>query len=177
MEGGRCCSELTDVSGWDSGRSAGSSPSRWKHEKASSFHQVAPVVFTVYGLSFSACLIPLVSINTCFKLLVNKTEHRYECVIKRWENGLLAPGGLCFLVTFAYFVTLRATRKYLLTLKTVKLKKYCLYNTFKAFYFQTFSLHNFTIYATWETAMNFQNKSNYFEEDHGQKHHLWIVFH
>lgn len=55
--------------------------------ECSSFHQVAPLVFTVYGLSSSACLIPLVRINTCFKLLVNKTEHRYECVIKRWENG------------------------------------------------------------------------------------------
>lgn len=33
--------------------------------------------------SSSACLIPLVFINTSFKLLVNKTEHRYECVIKR----------------------------------------------------------------------------------------------
>lgn len=51
--------------------------------EASSFHQMAPLVFTVYGLSPSACLIPLVLINTCFKLLVNKTEHRYECVIKR----------------------------------------------------------------------------------------------
>lgn len=51
--------------------------------ECSSFHQVAPLVFTVYGLSSSACLIPLVRINTCFKLLVNKTEHRYECVIKR----------------------------------------------------------------------------------------------
>lgn len=55
--------------------------------ECSSFHQVAPLVFTVYGLSSSACLIPLVRIDTCFKLLVNKTEHRYECVIKRWENG------------------------------------------------------------------------------------------
>lgn len=51
-----------------------------------SFQQMAPLVFTVYGLSPSACLIPLVVINTCFKLLVNKTEHRYECVIKRREN-------------------------------------------------------------------------------------------
>lgn len=74
----------------------------WKHEKASSFHQVAPVVFTVYGLSSSACLIPLVFINTCFELLVNKTEHRYECVIKRWENGL------CWLqVVFVFMSHLR----------------------------------------------------------------------
>lgn len=66
----------------------------WKGLRFSSFHQVAPLVFTVYGLSSSACLIPLVLINTCFKLLVNKTEHRYECVIKRWKNGL------CLIVVF-----------------------------------------------------------------------------
>lgn len=63
------------------------SPTATPAAECSSFHQVAPLVFTVYGLSSSACLIPLVRINTCFKLLVNKTEHRYECVIKRWENG------------------------------------------------------------------------------------------
>lgn len=37
--------------------------------------------------TFTLCLVPLVLINTCFELLVNKTEHRYECVIKRWEDG------------------------------------------------------------------------------------------
>ena len=48
-----------------------------------------------YGLSTSACLISLVLINTCFKLLVNKTEHRYECVIKRWEKRIPSLSSDC----------------------------------------------------------------------------------
>jgi len=39
-----------------------------------SFNQAAPSAFTVYGLSPSACLIPLVLINTCFKLLVKQNR-------------------------------------------------------------------------------------------------------
>lgn len=53
-------------------------PSRWRLHSS---------LYNDFHPPCSPRLIPLVIINTCFKLLVNKTEHRYECVIKRWENG------------------------------------------------------------------------------------------
>ncbi len=73
--------------------------------ESSSFLQMAPLVFTVYGLSPFACLIPLVFINTRFKLLVNKTEHRYECVIKDEKMGPLASvWSLCVVCQYVFFI-------------------------------------------------------------------------
>lgn len=51
------------------------------------------------GLSTSACLISLVLIKTCFKLLVNKTEHRYVLLKDEKPEPASVLCFLCCLLT------------------------------------------------------------------------------
>lgn len=76
-----------DLFSWSVSRGAGGGGHEEREAHLSS-SSLLPALLHLWGLglSTSACLISLVLIKTCFKLLVNKTEHRYECVIKRREK-------------------------------------------------------------------------------------------